>query len=181
MSFICEREQQWNFPSSVAKRWSFHGMPISYVRVPASNSRQCLMERRSYTVEVNTSSRKSAASFCHGKLLVPSASSFSRRVRKRAMSRSLFASPHGGMTGVFSPTQWWKYCLEFARDWLHHSPHAEKFRIEGGVCYSEEDFIAYLNQYVFPEERSVPVKNLGRMNLGEDLPEEYRGCPCFHF
>ena len=97
------------------------------------------------------------------------------------MSRSLFASPHGGMTGVFSPTQWWKYCLEFARDWLHHSPHAEKFRIEGGVCYSEEDFIAYLNQYVFPEERSVPVKNLGRMNLGEDLPEEYRGCPGFHF
>ena len=74
-----------------------------------------------------------------------------------------------------------KYCLEFARDWLHHSPRAERFRIEGGVCYSEEDFIAYLNQYVFPEERSVPVKNLGRMDRGEDLPEEYRGCPCFHF
>lgn len=50
-----------------------------------------------------------------------------------------------------------------------------------GICYSEEDFIAYLNQYVFSEERSVPVKNLGRMNLGEDLPEEYRGWPCFHF
>ena len=39
-----------------------------------------------------------------------------------------------------------KYCLEFSNHWLHHSPHAEKYRIRGVVCYSEGDFIDYLNQ-----------------------------------
>lgn len=70
-----------------------------------------------------------------------------------------------------------KYCLEFASHWLHHSPHAAKYKIKGGVCYSEADFIDYLNQYVFPREPSVMVERLGE---GE-IPEKYRGCPFFAF
>ncbi len=74
-----------------------------------------------------------------------------------------------------------KYCLEFANDWLHHSPDAKRFRIKGGVCYSESDFIEYLNQYVFPQEKSMLIENLGCLTVGGDLPEKYRGCPCFAF
>lgn len=72
------------------------------------------------------------------------------------------------------------YCLGFAHHWLHHSPHAEKYRIRGGLCYSEGDFIDYLNQYVFPEEKSVMVRVLGCMNP-DNFQEEYRGVPYFKF
>jgi hypothetical protein len=33
-----------------------------------------------------------------------------------------------------------KYCLEFCRNWLWKSPHAQKFRMEDGVCYNETPF-----------------------------------------
>ena len=74
-----------------------------------------------------------------------------------------------------------KYCLEFCDDWLWNSPHAQKYRTVSGVCYREADFIDYLNQYVFPEEKSVALENLGWTELGEKLPEEYRKLPCFNF
>lgn len=70
-----------------------------------------------------------------------------------------------------------KYCLDFASHWLHHSPYAEKYKIKGGVCYCEADFIDDLNQDVFPQEPSVMVERLGE---GE-IPEKYRGCPFFAF
>ena len=73
-----------------------------------------------------------------------------------------------------------KYCLEFSNHWLHHSPHAEKYRIKGGVCYSEEDFIDYLNRYIFPQEKSVRVRSLGCVHP-DDFPEEYRAVPSFNF
>ena len=74
-----------------------------------------------------------------------------------------------------------KYCLEFCADWLHNSPNAKKYRIHGGVCFTEADFIDYLNQYVFPTEQSTFVKNLGWIGSGDALPEEYRDCPYFNF
>lgn len=49
-----------------------------------------------------------------------------------------------------------------------------------GVCYSEKDFIDYLNQYICVEQ-SVRIATLTNL-VGEDsLPKEYIGLPYFNF
>ena len=57
------------------------------------------------------------------------------------------------------------YCMEFCTDWLWKSPHAERYRMKYGnttvVSYTEEDFIDYLNAWVFPGNPSVLVRGLG--------------------
>ena len=73
------------------------------------------------------------------------------------------------------------YCLTFCTDWLYNSPNAEKYRENGGVCYNEEDFIEYLNTWVFPEQPSVLVKNLGFIRWNWCIPFRYRRCPRFDF
>ncbi len=73
------------------------------------------------------------------------------------------------------------YCIGFCDDWLRHSPDAEQYRKGSAVCYTEADFIAYLNQYVFPDEPSKPVRNLGWIGQRSELPAEYAGCPYFNF
>ena len=74
-----------------------------------------------------------------------------------------------------------KYCIEFCDKWVKTSPHAKKYRIKGGSCYNEADFIDYLNVYIFPEQKSSFVKNLGWTDLGANLPVEYQGLPYFNF
>lgn len=74
-----------------------------------------------------------------------------------------------------------KYCIEFCDKWMKTSPDAKRFRVKGGYCYSEADFIDYLNTYVFPDQKSVFVKDLGWTDLGRKLPEEYRELPYFNF
>ena len=74
-----------------------------------------------------------------------------------------------------------EYCLEFCGEWLWHSPDSEKYRTDQGVSYTEKDFVDYLNTYVFPEEPSVPVQNLGWTGLGADMPAEYAALPYFNF
>lgn len=74
-----------------------------------------------------------------------------------------------------------EYCIEFCDNWLWNCPDAKCFRNGPGVCYTEADFIGYLNKYLFPEQKSVLVKRLGWTNLGKNLPPEYRGLPCFNF
>ncbi len=69
-----------------------------------------------------------------------------------------------------------KYCLEFCNAWLRESPDAEKYRIGGGVCYTEADFVDYLNTYIFPDKKSEMVRT-----LGWSIPEEYRKLPFFNF
>ncbi|MBQ6660023.1 MAG: hypothetical protein IJM57_01170 [Lachnospiraceae bacterium] len=69
-----------------------------------------------------------------------------------------------------------KYCLEFCNTWLRESPDAEKYRIGGGVCYTEADFVDYLNTYIFPDKKSEMVRT-----LGWSIPEEYRKLPFFNF
>ena len=70
--------------------------------------------------------------------------------------------------------------MKFCAEWLWKSPYAEKYRrkLHGTicVCYNEEDFIAYLNQWVFPNERSVLLKNLGKA-----IPRGYQYFPAFNF
>lgn len=74
-----------------------------------------------------------------------------------------------------------KYCIEFCTEWLETSPQAKKYRVGKGLCYCEDDFIEYLNQWVFPNEKSSLVKNLGWINFGSPLPEPYNNCPEFNF
>lgn len=73
------------------------------------------------------------------------------------------------------------YCIEFSNNWLRTSPHAKKYRAGRGVCYSEEDFIEYLNQWIFPEQPSHLVENLGWIDFDENLPDKYKDCPQFNF
>ena len=74
-----------------------------------------------------------------------------------------------------------EYCLEFCSNWLRTSPDAEKYRKQGILCYTERDFIDYLNEYAFPDYESTMLKNLGWTDLGENLPEEYKNHPYYNF
>ena len=74
-----------------------------------------------------------------------------------------------------------EYCLEFCTNWVQNSPHAKKYQIHGGVCYNEDDFIEYLNEYLFPNDKSVLVKNLGWIDFHAKLPAPYTHCPQFNF
>ncbi len=74
-----------------------------------------------------------------------------------------------------------KYCNRFRTQWLPRNPHAKKYRIRGGLCYNEEDFIEYLNTWVFPNQKSVLVENLGWIDFDAELPAPYTDCPQFNF
>ncbi len=74
-----------------------------------------------------------------------------------------------------------KYCIEFCDNWLRNSPHAKKYRIGEGCCFDEDDFIEYLNTWVFPNEKSVLVENLGLIDFDSKLPAPYTDCPQFNF
>lgn len=73
------------------------------------------------------------------------------------------------------------YCIEFCARWIWTSPHAKKYRVRGVVCYDESDFIAYLNRWLFPNEPSELIENLGWIDFDKPLPEKYRDCPQFNF
>ncbi len=74
-----------------------------------------------------------------------------------------------------------EYCLKFCSDWLRNSPDAERYRAGKAVCYTEADFIDYLNTCVFPDCKSKMIKNLGWTELGKNLPEEYKDHPYYNF
>lgn len=77
-----------------------------------------------------------------------------------------------------------RYCLEFSCNWLHKSPDAAKYRVKMddviGVCFSEKDFIDYLNQYICDEQSSL-LTSLTGVYPGDGLPEEYVGLPYYNF
>lgn len=70
------------------------------------------------------------------------------------------------------------YCLEFVEEWLWSSPDAAKHITKDGVSYNEADFIEYLNQWIFPNEKSFLRENLG---FEGPIPKKYRHCPKFNF
>ena len=74
-----------------------------------------------------------------------------------------------------------EYCLEFCSNWLRNSPDAERYRKGVILCYTEKDFIDYLNSYAFPNYESKMVKNLGWTDLRDNLPAEYKDYPYFNF
>ena len=76
------------------------------------------------------------------------------------------------------------YCLEFCCSWLHKSPDAAKYRIKMGdvvgVCYTEKDFIDYLNQYVCKEPARL-IATFANVYDRDGLSEEYLELPYFNF
>ena len=74
-----------------------------------------------------------------------------------------------------------KHCIYFADKWMKQIPNSKKFKRNGAWCFNEEDFIDYLNEVAFPEQKSVFVKNLGWTDIGDNLPEEYKNHPYFNF
>ena len=74
-----------------------------------------------------------------------------------------------------------KYCVNFCDKWLWSSPYAKKYHTKEGVCYTEEDFIEYLNKYIFPNEQSYLVKVLGNCCFGPSELKECNRYPYFNF
>lgn len=77
-----------------------------------------------------------------------------------------------------------KYCLEFCCHWLHESPDAAKYRVKMGdvvgVCYTERDFIDYLNKYIFKEQAYL-IATFPNVYVKDKLPKEYIELPYFNF
>ena len=75
------------------------------------------------------------------------------------------------------------YCHDFAANWIWKDPNGQKLLqcIEGMkvAVYNESHFINYLNEWIFPEEPSIFVKELDYYDY--ELPEEYKNYPQFNF
>ena len=72
-----------------------------------------------------------------------------------------------------------EYCIKFS-DWLY-AKKPSKYRTKGGMCFTQEAFIEYLNHVAFPYEESKEIENIGWTDFGEDLPPKYNGLPYFNF
>ena len=76
-----------------------------------------------------------------------------------------------------------EYCIEFCDKWIRTSPNVEKFFVEkiGMISYDEDDFIDYLNTFLFPDEPSVLVEVLKPAYELNWRPEKYKDTPWFNF
>ena len=82
-----------------------------------------------------------------------------------------------------------EYCCEFCNKWLRTSPNAERYRVGDGASYNEQDFIEYLNTWIFPGESSVLIETLGWSTISKaingrgalKLPKRYKDCEWFNF
>jgi len=82
------------------------------------------------------------------------------------------------------------YCIEFCDHWLRESPDAAEYRVDrpsfynpcGLGSYNEEDFVKYLNTWVFPDQPSRFVETLEiDPNPDAEIPQKYKGCKWFNF
>ncbi len=77
-----------------------------------------------------------------------------------------------------------KYCMDFGFDWILNDPNAQKLRVptpsgELGYMFGAQDFIDYLNDFIFPNQKSTLV---GEMDFYDyEIPEEYKDIPWFNF
>lgn len=73
-----------------------------------------------------------------------------------------------------------KYCMGFC-DWLQTSPHAEKYRTDIGVNYTERDFIQYLNDWIFSDSPSKLVETLNKVWDIAEVPEKHKNLEWYNF
>ena len=57
------------------------------------------------------------------------------------------------------------YCMSFACDWIMNDPNAQKLRVitpSGiiGYIFGAQDFIDYLNDFIFPSQKSILVDEM---------------------
>lgn len=71
-----------------------------------------------------------------------------------------------------------RFCLEFDY-WMMDTPEGQWYWNGQGYCYTEADFIDWLNEVRFPEETSRRIAVLG--DFDSAIPEEYRDLPYFNF
>ena len=64
-----------------------------------------------------------------------------------------------------------EYCYKFF-DWMKTSPEAKNYRENGVLHYDEDDFILYLNKFVFKNAKSKFIKALsGIYDISEIYPK----------
>lgn len=75
------------------------------------------------------------------------------------------------------------YCFEFCENWIWKDPNGAKLLVDYDgrkcACYTDSDFIDYLNDWIFPDQKSTLVQELDCEN--DEIPEEYQSYPIFHF
>jgi len=74
--------------------------------------------------------------------------------------------------------------MDFGFDWLMNDPNSQKLRVttssgEIGYMFGAQDFIDYLNDFIFPNQKSILVSEMDFYDY--EIPEEYRDIPWFNF
>jgi len=76
-----------------------------------------------------------------------------------------------------------EYCQEFSENWIWKNPNGAKLLkdIRGTMvaCYGAPDFIEYLNEWIFPDQRSELMIQLDF--YAYEIPEDYEKYPHFNF
>lgn len=75
------------------------------------------------------------------------------------------------------------YCIEF-HHWLH-TPEGKRYCLEKHndetICCLPHDFIARLNESIFPDTPSEFISNLGLLYQIKEFPESCKDYPWFNF
>ena len=76
-----------------------------------------------------------------------------------------------------------KYCWEFAANWIWKNPNGAKLlqeiRGQKVAIYGSTDFVDYLNEWIFPQQKSVLIEQLNYYDY--ELPENYKDYPQYNF
>ena len=73
-----------------------------------------------------------------------------------------------------------RFCMEFLH-WMQHTPAGKKYWDGRGFVFTEADFIVWLNENRFPEQRSQLLKDLGEWDLREKIFAEHPDIPHYNF
>ncbi len=76
-----------------------------------------------------------------------------------------------------------EYCKEFTESGIWKLIAANYDGVsyaDGAVCFSEQSFVLYLNEYLFPNQKSWRVADLGYISH-KKIPKKYRDCPRYNF
>ena len=73
-----------------------------------------------------------------------------------------------------------RFCMEFLR-WMQDNPAGKKYWDGRGYMFTEADFIDWLNENRFPEQRSQLLENLGDWDLQEKIFAEHPDVPHYNF
>ena len=75
------------------------------------------------------------------------------------------------------------YCWEFAANWIWKNPNGAKLlqeiRGQKVAIYGSTDFVDYLNEWIFPQQKSVLIEQLNYYDY--ELPEKYKDYPQYNF